>query len=105
MQKRQNIGYRGLNIMSGCIYYPTIWLEDQEDYSLNVNYDLRLYLEKEPLEFVEDNSIFTLDINEDTLNELERLAFSENEKKLIKRIRETEAEYINIEPHTYFVSD
>lgn len=91
--------------MSGCIYRPTIWLEDQEDYSLNVNYDLRLYLEKEPLEFVDDYSIFTLDITEETINELERLAISDDEKKLVKRIREMNPNYINIEPHTYFIAD
>lgn len=91
--------------MSGCIYHPTIWLEDQEDYSLNVNYELRLYLESEPLEFVEDYSIFTLDITPETLKELERLAVSDDERKLISRIKETKPSYINIEPHTYFVAD
>lgn len=95
--------------MSGIIYAPCIWLKGQdfeEDIQLPINIELRLYLESPAHQVHEDDtSIYTLDIEEQTLAELDKLVESDDEKALITRIRETGAEWIDIEPHSYFVAD
>ena len=95
--------------MAGIVYVPNFWLKGEdfeEDIQIPVNMEMRLYLEDPAHQvFEDDTSIYTLDIDENSLAKLNKLAKSDKEKALVARIRETKAEWIDIEPHSYFVAD
>ena len=90
----------------GIVYMPFISFEDEVEFQISINPNLRLYFEDPKHQVHEDDtSIYSLDITDETLGRMEELTVSDDEKRLLKTIRENGYEYINVEPRSYFITN
>ena len=93
----------------GLIYRPTIFFEDQHDADLYISLSMRAYLEKHPskenYEEDDDYQLFTIDIEPETVKEMQAIAENDDDLKMIEMIKKYECSYINIEPHLYFIAE
>lgn len=91
--------------MTGCIYKPTIYFADTgHEYNIPLNPNIREYIETTGENYPEpDYSLYTLDITDETIQQLYKLIETKDEKNMIDEIKRQKIEYINIEPHIYFI--